>query len=124
MTPREREVAGLLLAGASDAQIAVTLGISPRTVHSHVGRVLRALDLGSRAAVPGVLHPVDDPDHSPSQLTPRQREVADLVSRGYTNEGTARALRISVKTVEKHLSDIYRRLGIDSRGALAARWAQ
>jgi DNA-binding NarL/FixJ family response regulator len=62
--------------------------------------------------------------HDARRLTPRQRQVADLISRGYTNDGTARALKVSVKTVEKHLGDIYRRLGVDSRAALAAFWSK
>jgi DNA-binding NarL/FixJ family response regulator len=122
MTPREREVAELLLAGASNSQIAAALGVSPRTVQSHVSRILKTLDLPSRAAVPRVLQPANETDHPRSQLTPRQRQVADLISRGYTNDGTARSLEVSVKTIEKHLGDIYRRLGLDSRSALAAYW--
>jgi DNA-binding NarL/FixJ family response regulator len=31
---------------------------------------------------------------------------------------------VSVKTVEKHLGDIYRRLSVDSRTALAGRWSR
>jgi DNA-binding NarL/FixJ family response regulator len=123
MTPREREVAELLLAGASNAQIAAALGVSTRTVHSHVGGILKALDLPSRAAVPGALRPHPEVDSSSRPLTPRQREVADLISRGYTNDGAARTLHVSIKTIEKHLDDIYRRLGINSRAALAARWS-
>jgi DNA-binding NarL/FixJ family response regulator/transposase len=123
MTPREREVAELLLAGASNAQIAAALGLSPRTVQSHVGGILKALDLPSRAAVPGALRAHPDVDSAARPLTPRQREVANLISRGYTNDGAARSLHVSTKTIEKHLDDIYRRLGINSRAALAARWS-
>jgi DNA-binding NarL/FixJ family response regulator len=122
MTPREREVAELLLAGATNTRIAATLGVSPRTVQSHVRRVLKALDLPSRAAVPRALRDEQDLGSRPQQLTPRQCQVADLVTRGYTNNGAARILNVSVKTIEKHLDDIYRRLDIDSRAALAARW--
>jgi DNA-binding NarL/FixJ family response regulator len=123
MTPREREVAELLLAGGSNIQIAASLGVSQRTVHSHVRRVLKALDLPSRAAVPRVLQADRELDAETQQLTPRQRQVADLISRGYTNDGAAQKLHVSTKTIEKHLGDIYRRLGIDSRSALAARWS-
>jgi DNA-binding NarL/FixJ family response regulator len=123
MTPREREVAELLLAGSSNARIATTLGVSQRTVQSHVSRVLKALDLPSRAAVPNLLRADRDQAASTQRLTPRQCQVADLISRGYTNDGAARTLHVSTKTIEKHLSDIYRRLGIHSRSALAAQWS-
>jgi DNA-binding NarL/FixJ family response regulator len=123
MTIRERQVAERLLAGESNAQIAATLGVSRSTVQSHVSRVLKALDLPSRSAVPRVLSEQHELTHLTRRLTPRQRQVADLISRGYTNDGTARSLNVSVKTIEKHLGDIYRRLDIDSRAALAAYWS-
>lgn len=36
-------------------------------------------------------------------LTPRQREVAELVARGLSNKAIARRLEISVRTVEAHI---------------------
>ncbi len=94
MTPREREVAELLLAGASDNRIAVILGVSPRTVQSHVGRVLKALDLPSRAAVPHALRadgvrdggestadPAADPGRRPGQSRLYQRRSSAKVER-------------------------------------------
>ncbi|MBN1314759.1 MAG: response regulator transcription factor [Anaerolineales bacterium] len=44
------------------------------------------------------------------QLTPREREVLQLVAEGYTNNGIAEALNISVKTVEKHRSSLMTKL--------------
>ena len=51
LTPREREVATLIAAGASDKAIAAALVLSPRTVESHVGRILAKLDLSSRTQI-------------------------------------------------------------------------
>ena len=48
LTPREREVLHHLARGYSYKRIAVGLGISSRTVESHVGAVLRKLQLSSR----------------------------------------------------------------------------
>jgi DNA-binding NarL/FixJ family response regulator len=53
------------------------------------------------------------------ELTGREREIAELVARGHTNKEVAAALFISEKTVERHLSSIYARLGIRSRVELA-----
>jgi DNA-binding NarL/FixJ family response regulator len=52
-------------------------------------------------------------------LTPREREVADLVVQGRSNKEVAGALFLSEKTVEHHLSRIYAKLGVRSRAELA-----
>ncbi len=49
------------------------------------------------------------------ELTPREREIAELVAGGRSNKQVAAALYVSEKTVERHLSAIYARLGIRSR---------
>ncbi|HET7450306.1 MAG TPA: alpha/beta fold hydrolase [Gaiellaceae bacterium] len=50
LTPREREVLGLVAKGMSDPEIARRLVVSPHTVHRHVANILRKLDMNSRAA--------------------------------------------------------------------------
>ena len=50
VTPREREVLGLLAEGLTNRQIAARLVVSEHTVHRHVTNILRKLDLPSRAA--------------------------------------------------------------------------
>jgi DNA-binding CsgD family transcriptional regulator len=53
-------------------------------------------------------------------LTGREREVALFVQRGSTNRQIATALRLSERTVESHLANVYRKLGMSTRAALAA----
>jgi DNA-binding CsgD family transcriptional regulator len=53
-------------------------------------------------------------------LTRRERDVAELVARGMTNAQIAKSLFLSEKTVESHLSRMFRKLGVGSRSALAA----
>jgi DNA-binding NarL/FixJ family response regulator len=68
LTPREREVLHHLARGYAYKQIGVRLGISARTVESHVGAVLRKLQLTSRhevthwAASHGLIDHNADPD--------------------------------------------------------------
>ena len=52
-------------------------------------------------------------------LTQREREIAELVAQHKTNKEIARALDISARTVSTHLSNVFQKLGVDSRGALA-----
>jgi DNA-binding CsgD family transcriptional regulator len=52
-------------------------------------------------------------------LTPQQRQIADLVAMGATNNEIATRLFLSRRTVEHHLGNIYRSLGIRSRVDLA-----
>jgi DNA-binding CsgD family transcriptional regulator len=53
-------------------------------------------------------------------LTPSERRVAEMASEGPTNREIAQALFVTPKTVEVHLSNAYRKLGIRSRSQLAA----
>jgi DNA-binding NarL/FixJ family response regulator len=45
-------------------------------------------------------------------LTPRQREVLQLIAEGYSTQQIAQALTVSVKTVETHRMHLMDRLGI------------
>jgi DNA-binding NarL/FixJ family response regulator len=56
------------------------------------------------------------------QLTPREREVLQLIARGYMYKEVARRLGISVKTVEAHVGAVLRKLQLSSRHELT-RWA-
>jgi DNA-binding CsgD family transcriptional regulator len=55
-------------------------------------------------------------------LTPREREVAALIGRGLSNGGIADALFVGKRTIETHISSIYRKLGYTSRTEIAL-WA-
>jgi DNA-binding NarL/FixJ family response regulator len=58
----------------------------------------------------------DDP------LTRREREVAALVARGFSNRQIAKDLFLSERTIENHIANIKRKLGRSSRTEIAA-WA-
>ena len=62
--------------------------------------------VGSQAGGPGNL------------LSPREREVLDLVAQGYTNQKIADRLGLSVKTVETYRSRLVEKLGLRSRADL------
>jgi DNA-binding CsgD family transcriptional regulator len=52
-------------------------------------------------------------------LTPSERRVASMAAKEMTNRDIAQALFVTPKTVEVHLSSVYRKLGIASRAQLA-----
>jgi DNA-binding NarL/FixJ family response regulator len=54
-----------------------------------------------------------------AQLTPQELQVALVVGRGATNHEAAAALFLSQKTIEYHLSNIYRKTNIRSRVELS-----
>jgi DNA-binding NarL/FixJ family response regulator len=56
-------------------------------------------------------------------LTPREREVLQLIARGYRYKEIASRLHLSIKTVEAHVSSVLRKLQLSSRHELS-RWAQ
>jgi DNA-binding CsgD family transcriptional regulator len=57
---------------------------------------------------------------APVEVTPREREVLELVAEGKTNDEVARILWISPGTVRKHLENSYETLGVHSRTAAVA----
>ena len=56
------------------------------------------------------------------ELTPREREVLQLIARGYRYKEIAVRLHLSSRTVESHVSAVLRKLQLSSRNELT-RWA-
>lgn len=55
--------------------------------------------------------------HPLSLLTPREREVLGLMAEGRTNAGIAQRLVVGVGAVEKHVTAIFQKLGLDGSGS-------
>ena len=56
----------------------------------------------------------------PGGLTRREVEVARLVAKGRSNRDIAEILSLSPRTVNKHLEQIYAKLGVENRTSAAA----
>ncbi|RYF39363.1 MAG: tetratricopeptide repeat protein, partial [Comamonadaceae bacterium] len=81
--------------------------------------------LGYDSAIAYALHEhtpsTPSPDIDPStRLTKRERQVADLVAEGLTNQGIADRLVISRRTAQGHVEHILAKLGFTSRAQIAA----
>jgi DNA-binding CsgD family transcriptional regulator len=63
---------------------------------------------------------VESRDDAASGLTPRETEVLRLVATGKTNRAIAAALGISEKTIARHISNIFMKLGLANRAAATA----
>jgi LuxR family maltose regulon positive regulatory protein len=57
-------------------------------------------------------------------LTPREMQVALAVAEGASNEEVAAVLYVTPKTVEYHLTRVYRKLGLRSRAELVREFSQ
>jgi DNA-binding NarL/FixJ family response regulator len=63
------------------------------------------------------VEPGRSPVPLPGGLTEREAEVLRLVATGKTNKQIAKDLYLSAKTVGRHLSNIFAKLGVNSRAA-------
>jgi DNA-binding NarL/FixJ family response regulator len=91
----------------------VYAGGSPMT-----GSIARKLVLSFHNPSPKRLAPEND------DLTPREREVLELLARGYLYKEIADALQISAPTVNTHIRRIYEKLHVHSRGRAVAKYVQ
>jgi DNA-binding NarL/FixJ family response regulator len=57
----------------------------------------------------------DDIGKKMESLTNREREILRLVSEGKENKEMARTLRVTMRTIEKHLGNVYEKLGVKSK---------
>ena len=87
-------------------------------VEEFVAAVRRVADGGS-AIDPTIVSTLlarrrsDDPLDA---LTPREREVLELMAEGRSNQGIADKLVLSLRAVEKYVSSIFGKLGLPSSG--------
>jgi DNA-binding NarL/FixJ family response regulator len=91
----------------------VHTGGSPMT--SHIARkVVQAFQQGGK---PGLAYPAAE------KLSPREREVLELLARGYLYKEIMEALKISRPTVNSHIRNIYEKLHVHSRSQAVAKFS-
>jgi ATP/maltotriose-dependent transcriptional regulator MalT len=111
------------------ARIRVLVGLACRALHDTdtcameleaAGRTFRALGAAPDLARVGSLTRRPAPEPADGPLTGREREVLRLIATGKTNRAIAEVLTISEKTVARHVSNIFVKLGLNSRAAATA----
>ncbi len=58
------------------------------------------------------------PQEEVDSLSPREREILQLIAEGYTNKQIAEILSISIKTVQAHRNNLMQKLDLHDRGEL------
>jgi DNA-binding CsgD family transcriptional regulator len=93
-------------------QLAETLGAEPLATEIHTLASVADLRLDPPAVPPS---PAGDATKAPYGLTPREREILELLTTGATNRLIGRALFISERTASVHVSNILAKLGAANR---------
>jgi DNA-binding CsgD family transcriptional regulator len=84
-----------------------------RQAHERLQALSQPLfEQGSKQLVGKYLHHGEFKSIAAQKLTPRQREVLQLIAEGHSTKDMAQRLAVSVKTIETHRMDIKHRLGI------------
>ena len=109
---RSRELVGVACRALGDDDSASLELTAARGVFEELGasRDLERLDRGGTEVPPATAH----------ALSPRELEVLRLVAAGKTNKAIAAELFLSVRTVDRHVSNIFAKLEISSRTAATA----
>ena len=106
------------------AEVLAAAGRGPQAAREATAARDAFLRLGARGDVDragAILHAkLGAGRRDPAGLSDREREVIALLARGRSNEEIARELFLSVRTVERHVSNIYVKLGVEGRNARAA----
>ena len=94
-----------------------------RDVDEFIAAIRRVADGGSALdpIIVSTLLSRERPDDPVARLTPREREILELMATGRSNQGIADKLVITVRAVEKHVSSIFDKLGLPSSGSESRR---
>jgi DNA-binding NarL/FixJ family response regulator len=104
-----------LLASSGDGGVGYLLKERVGDVRGFLDAIERVAAGGTaldRAVVAELVHARDGGGGVFAELTPREREVMELMAEGKTNAGIARAMVVQPGAVEKHISSIFNKLDL------------
>jgi DNA-binding CsgD family transcriptional regulator len=105
------------------ARVRMLLGQACRTLGDEDGAALElaaAQSVFERLQAATDLARLSSRPARPDGLTERELEVLRLVAKGLTNKAIAGSLHVSDKTVDRHLSNIFSKIGVSTRAAATA----
>ena len=105
-----RTLLGLACRDLGDHEAAVASFAAAESAFEELGATLDAR----------LVRDLTSPRHLPGGLTEREAQVLRLVAAGHTNRAIATELCLSEKTVARHLSNIFTKIGVSSRAAATA----
>lgn len=106
---------GYLLKTADNQELTQAIERAVRGVSSFSAEMAGKLATAFRHDAEAVLAAAAPPPDPLAQLSPREREILDLIARGDSNKQIARELGIAETTVKIHVQHLLRKLGLDSR---------
>jgi DNA-binding NarL/FixJ family response regulator len=111
-----------LLAGCGAGYDAARAQLELAAVLRALGRETdaRRVEQTARAELSALGAPSPAPSPARALLTNREQEVLRLVAQGRSNDSIAAELFLSVRTVERHVENVYAKIGVSGRTARAA----
>lgn len=122
MLTASEEIDTLLGALQRGAMGYVLKGVGSRGLAEAIRTILKGTRYVSPAMSAKVVDVSLDRDPSKNSLTPREREVMDLVGEGLSNKHIGLRLDLQEKTVKHHMTQILTKLGVSNRTEAALRW--
>ncbi|MBO9127407.1 MULTISPECIES: response regulator [unclassified Rhizobium] len=122
MLTASEEIDTLLGALQRGAMGYVLKGVGSRGLAEAIRTILKGTRYVSPAMSAKVVDVSLDKDPSKNSLTPREREVMDLVGEGLSNKHIGLRLDLQEKTVKHHMTQILTKLGVSNRTEAALRW--
>jgi two-component system response regulator NreC len=98
-----------------------------RAAASELVAAIRAVSRGEAVLSPAVTRLVledylrgekREMDNEPDKLTPREREILQLIAEGHTGKEIAEMLNLAVKTVQSHRASLMQKLDLHDKGDL------
>ena len=106
------EISKALEAGASGA-------ILKSSSNSELVAAIRKVSAGKSAVSPDIEHMLEN-DPPMQELSPRQRNILEYISRGFTNAQIAACFGISPESVKTHVARLFEKIGAASRSEAAS----